>query len=184
MSMIVWLDGTFGVGKSTVASKIVEKLSDRQVKYLDSDFYWSEFLKKLFAKTTKFYFPKIEGLDPQNNKQFINRFKYLIKEEAKDTDKLIIIAMALTQKECKEGLLDCLIQQGMHVLHIILLADIKTIQLHVAHDSDARKRKALEDFASNISFFQNNFEKALRFQVDNKTADEIADNIIEMINTR
>ena len=51
--MIVWLDGTFGVGKSTVASKIVEKLSDRQVKYLDSDFYWSEFLKKLFAKTTK-----------------------------------------------------------------------------------------------------------------------------------
>ena len=25
--MIVWLDGTFGVGKSTVASKIVEKLS-------------------------------------------------------------------------------------------------------------------------------------------------------------
>ena len=114
--MIVWLDGTFGVGKSTVASKIVEKLSDRQVKYLDSDFYWSEFLKKLFAKTTKFYFPKIEGLDPQNNKQFINRFRYLIKEEAKDTDKLIIIAMALTQKECKEGLLDCLTQQGMHVL--------------------------------------------------------------------
>lgn len=180
--MIVLLDGTFGVGKSTVANRIVEKLSDKNVQHFDSDFYWREFVEELFAKATKFYFPKMEGLDPQNNKEFIDRFRRLLIEEAlKDTNKIIIVTMALTQKKCKEGVLDYLLQQGIQVLHIILLADIETIQSHVAHDSDERKKKALEDFSNNISFFNNNFEKALRFQVNNKPVDEIADDIIDTV---
>lgn len=36
--MIVLLDGTFAVGKSTIASRIKEKLQDK-IEYLDSDLH-------------------------------------------------------------------------------------------------------------------------------------------------
>lgn len=178
--MIVLLDGTFAVGKSTIASRIKEKLQDK-IEYLDSDLHWNGFLKNLLDKATKFYLPPIEGLDPQSNRKFINQFAHLIEEREKATDRIIIVAMALTQKQCKEGILEYLMQHELSILHIILLANIETIRLHVANDSEQRQEKAISEYQDNISFFNHNYENATRIQVDNKTADETADEIIDLI---
>ena len=48
--MIIWIDGTNGIGKSHVASKLEELLSNRNAEYVESDIYWMELLKNDFVK--------------------------------------------------------------------------------------------------------------------------------------
>ena len=44
--MIIWVDGTYGVGKTAVAKKIREKLGS-VAELLESDYYSNETLKKI-----------------------------------------------------------------------------------------------------------------------------------------
>lgn len=45
--MIIWIDGTYGIGKTQVALKVYEKLRDNKIELLNSDQYYCEIIKKL-----------------------------------------------------------------------------------------------------------------------------------------
>ena len=38
--MIIWIDGTNGVGKSHVAEKLAKLLANKNAEYIESDLYW------------------------------------------------------------------------------------------------------------------------------------------------
>ena len=37
--MIIWIDGTYGVGKTAVAKRLKERFSDNKAELLESDYY-------------------------------------------------------------------------------------------------------------------------------------------------
>lgn len=127
--MIIWIDGTYGVGKTAVSMKIRELSADCEIEVLESDVYAEQTFKKVMEKAKKQNcLPAIGGTLPQNNIEFLEEFKNLIEQKVQSENKKILVDMSLTMKECKENLFDALICEGMEVLHIILVADENTIR--------------------------------------------------------
>lgn len=179
MFMIIWVDGTYGVGKTTVAKRLATRFGS-EAELLESDYYSNETLKKIIeeAELTHSY-PHIGGCLPQNNMRFIREFKELIKEKSKDTNKKLIIDMALTRVGCKENLFECIQKEGQDIVHIILTADKETIEERIGKDTNRMKTVALEWLADNIEFLNRNYPDAIRIKTDKRDIDDIADEIIE-----
>lgn len=51
--MIIWIDGANGVGKSHVAAKLEELLSNRNAEYIESDLYWVEYLRMAYPSAIR-----------------------------------------------------------------------------------------------------------------------------------
>ena len=167
--MLIWLDGTYGVGKTTVTEAIIKKLGNIIVKVLDSDYYWVQFLNANLLCGG--------GIIPQSNKKFIEYFKTVIEEQLEQYD-TVIVAMALTQGLCKEGLFDALISQGINIKHIILTASKEILKSRIELDDSRDKDLSLTSLDSEIDFLEQHYKDAVRIDTNNKSADTIADEII------
>lgn len=181
--MIIWIDGVRGVGKTTVALKIEERVPDKEVEHLDSDFYFREMLKVLGEYAEENHCPLSEiigGTSPQTNKVFSAHFRKIIEEKAKKT-KNLIISMALIKAQCKDEIFDYLVNRDISILHIILTASKDTIKHRIKFDDDTRDKKtALEILDDSISFLDRNFADTLRIDTDNKSICDVADEIIKI----
>lgn len=178
--MIIWIDGTYGVGKTEVAKRLKERFSDNKAELLEADYYSEESLKRLVeeAKANN-SFPHIGGTLPQNNMRFIQEFRELIEEKSKNSEKYLIVDMALTMQECKKELFDRLKKGNKDILHIILTADNETIKARVKSDKSRMKDIALDWLANNVTFLDNNFPDALRIKTDNRNIDDIVTEVVK-----
>lgn len=177
--MIIWIDGTYGVGKTAVAMKIKESLSDDNAELLEADCYSNELLKCVVEEAeTNNSFPNIGGTLPQNNMRFLREFRELIEEKSKHADKKLIVDMALTMKECKEELFDRLKSNGRNIVHIILTADEDTIKSRIKNGRNRLNETALEWLKPNIAFLDKNFLDAIRIKTDNRDVNDIVAEII------
>lgn len=174
--MIIWIDGTYGVGKTTITNKIADKLNKTKFIVLDSDYYFQEFGKGhpeavLFG-----------GVTPQHNLYFLNYFKSIIEAKTLNGESAII-AMAATTNECNNTLIDYLSERE-DFIHIILEANDETIISRISKDTkESRdKRFAIDFLNENTKFLTNNYYEAIRVNTDNKTIDYVVDEIILHIN--
>ena len=167
--MIIWIDGAYGVGKSTVARKI-EELLDVDTEILESDYHYQEMIKENMLLA-------FGGTLPQNNKNFLMRFKKIIEEKLENGNKQLVIVMALTQKEGVELLFDHF-NAKEKILHIILTASEETIKSRIKSDDNREKGFALEWLKYNLAFLDANFPDAIRIDTENEDADVIANEII------
>lgn len=173
--MIIWLDGVMGVGKTTLSEKIKEKLDDVEV--LDSDYYYNK--------------GNIEGLRyfggncfPQDNERFIQDFRELIEAKVnKNCNKIFIITMALTEMECKKGILEYLEKKDVNILHIVLTASKETIINRIIK-REKNKGQALEKLDGGIKFLRDNYCDAIWVDTENDNADEVANKILKLINKK
>ena len=171
-------------GKTTVAKKIAARFGS-EAELLESDYYSNETLKRIVEEAEAAHsLPHLGGCLPQNNMRFIREFKELIKEKSKDTNKKLIIDTALTRKECKENLFDCLQKEGKDIVHIILTADKETIKERIKNDTNRMKDIALEWMVDNIKFLDSNYPNAIWIKTDNRDIDDIVDEIIEIIESK
>ena len=180
--MIIWVDGTYGVGKTTIATMLKEKMGD-EVELLLSDYYCNATIKKIVAEAEANHrFPCIGGTLPQNNIRFLREFKELIEE--KSAEKTLIIDMALTMTECKVNLYDSLEKEGQSIKHFILTADEKTIKSRIANDTDRMKDLSLDWLKDNLSFLDKNFPTAIRIKTDYRNKDDIVEEMLKEIATK
>ena len=180
--MIIWVDGTYGVGKTTIATMLKEKMGD-EVELLLSDYYYNATIKKIMAEAeVNHRFPCIGGTLPQNNMRFLREFKQLIEE--KSAEKTLIIDMALTKTECKVNLYDSLEKEGKIIKHFILTADEKTIKSRIANDTDRMKDLSLDWLKDNLSFLDKNFPTAIRIKTDYCNKDDIVEEMLKEIATK
>lgn len=180
-NIIIWIDGAYGVGKTAVALKVKEKLPEYGIEILESDCYMEETLKEIIEEAKKNNcFPNLGGTLPQNNIRFIEKFKGIIEEKLKKLNERLIIDMALTKEECKESLFDYLQSVYGNILHIILMADEEVIKSRILNDN-RDKYTALENLKDNISFLNKNFNDAVWINTNNKSIDNIANEIIKLI---
>lgn len=177
--MIIWINGTYGVGKTSTALKICEKLKNKKVELISSDYYYQKIIKEIVELGG--------GVLPQNNKLFLSKFKEIVEQKIFNSPNIIIIDMAITQKECKEELFDYFNKEYKDFFHFILTAQFETVQDRISMDDDRAneyKDDALYYLNENVMFLSNNFQSAIWIDTNNKNIDEIAIEIIQYIKTK
>lgn len=177
-SFIVWIDGTYGVGK-TAASNVLQKNYKPYDKgkfiLLESDYYYRNGLKKYKYITG--------GVFPQNNHSFIIDFKQIIEKHASETNAVIIVTMALTMNESKDNLLNYFIEAGYKNIHIILTADQETIVSRVNNSPETRdKSLAINNIEEYTKYLIDNYPDAEWVNTDGKSPSEVAESIAHIIN--
>lgn len=151
--MIIWIDGTYGVGKTTVAEKLCDLFGSSPPLVLHSDEYWQTFLKSSCRGG---------GCFPQNNTAFINEFKSIILDCLNEDCKLLIVDMALTDKKCRDGLLNELVATDIDILHFILDADNQIIRNRILSDEvREQKEQHIRAIIPNKTFLSENYKGAI-----------------------
>lgn len=184
--MILWINGTYCVGKTDVSGRLKEKFSADDVELLEldnySDFIMGKILKNPKESNNNSY-SDIEGAS-QFDIQFYEEFRKMIEEKA---HKMLIIDTAITDKVCKDIVFDDLSKKYDDLLHVILVADEDTIKSRIRND-DKRKQDdklfALTNLKSNLSFMEKNFKDAVWIKTDDRDIDSIVDEIIELVRFR
>ena len=178
--MIIWLDGTFGIGKTTIGYNLKDKLGD-SAEVLDSDYYYNKYIENWMCN------PGFKiGTFPQNDNNFIKEFKNLIEEKDIKNDKKLIVTMALIQRNCKEILFDCLKKEQKDMIHIILTAEENNIKERIEKDKNKIRdeRNSVECLKSNIDFLEKNYPNDIWIKTDNRDIDSIVNEIIKIIESK
>lgn len=170
--MIIWIDGTHGVGKSTVAETLRKRLGNQRVEYLDSDD-----LGKLGADVCRRVFLAGGSCLLQERPAFMDAFREKIDEIIINGYDFLIVAMALPHETYIEHLLDPLIERH-RILHIILTASVETISERIKSDSGRDQKLALGRLQENIAFLEQNYPEAMRIDTERKSISEICDIIL------
>lgn len=174
--MIVWIDGTFGVGKSTVAEELARLLFLSNIVILDSDEYYLSGLKNFQYMGG--------GTSPQNNMNFLSDFKIVIETEASKPDTTVIVVMALSMDECREHLFLPLAMKYHDLIHVILTADKNTILSRIYTDDQREQSFATQHLDRNLDYLKENYSQADWIDTDGLNAAGVAHSIIALIRER
>lgn len=169
--MIIWIDGTYGVGKTSTLKQIEVKLKNKKIKVFRSDYFYQKYNKDNPLDGG--------GATPQNNIKFIKYFRNIIEEQVKKADSDLIIDMSLTQKESKELLFEYFTKKGIEIKHFILTASIDTIKSRIKKDGIRDKGLAYSYLEQNINFLNINYSEAIRINTENKKIEEVAKEILQ-----
>lgn len=179
--MLIFLDGVYGVGKTSVISKLREKYSDNEMEVLESDKYYVKMLgSDLFFEKSLFH-PNGIGKLPQNCSLFLEEFRKIILEKSKDENRMVIVDMALTMERCKKMLIDEL--TNIKFLHVILTADYETIRRRIInHEAREGKKELLDELESSILFLRVNYKDAIRIDTSEKGIEEVTEEVVYHLN--
>ena len=171
--VIVWIDGTYGIGKSTIASEIIARneLTDTVLK--DSDQSWRDMISQNPWKICGKY-------PQQRHEHFIHWFREEI-EVAAHQHETVIVSMALTAEECKTGLYEYLRKRGNHILHIILTASTETILERIENDESRDKDFARRHLSSNVRFLEQNYSDAIWVNTEDGDIEASVEEVVGII---
>ena len=171
--MIIWINGTYCVGKTDVSRRLKERLSAYDAELLELDNYSDSIMGKVLKnpKENNISYADIDGASSYDI-QYHEEFRAMIEEKA---NKMLIVDTAITDKTCKNIVFDYLSDKYDDLLHIILVADEETIK---------DKLFALNYLKKNISFMEENFKDAVWIRTDNRNIESIVDEIIESVKFR
>lgn len=184
--MILWINGTYCVGKTDVSGRLKEKLSADDAELLELDNYSDSIMGKILKNPKESNNNSYSDIDGASlfDIQFYEEFRKMIEEKA---HKMLIIDTAVTDKACKNIVFDYLSKKYDDLLHVILVADEDTIKLRIQND-DKRKQDdklfALINLKSNLSFMEKNFKDAVWIKTDDRDIESIVDEIIELVKCR
>lgn len=174
--MIIWINGTFGVGKSVTANVAHNILWKNKSLIYDPDEDW-----KLFFENQHIFCGG--GTLPQNNITFIKQLRQKIYNLAfNERDKILIIPMAITEKTCKDELLDYLKNKNLQIKHIVLTAKKNTIKDRIKKDITDRDKNIANNFLEpNIKFIESTFPNVNKIDTEEKSIEIVAKEIISLL---
>lgn len=180
--MVIWIDGTYGVGKSSIASELQSKYSDSVL--LKSDVLWKETMREIVEEANaKNCMPGFRGLLPQNNMRFLQSYAKKIKDESLK-HLFVIVDMALTQIESRDCLFVPLAENLENNIHFILCAKEEEIKKRVREDNNRDKGLALDYLKKNIVFLENNYPDAYRIETSDKTVTDVTAEIMCIVDEK
>ena len=115
--MIIWLNGPFGVGKTTLANRLHQEIPD-------SILYDPENLGDFFQENL----PK--AVCPEDFQDYLiwrQTTVQIIRDLATKTGKVIIVPMTVFKKEYYQEIIEQGLIEDMYVQHYILVAEKETI---------------------------------------------------------
>lgn len=176
-NMIVWIDGVNGVGKSHIAEKLAKLLTNKNAEYVESDLYWMDFIQNDFPKA-------LSGFEPYCNKYFLGKLREVLEEKLNNFGKMPIVSVSLADKLCQKELLNYFEDKKISMLHIILEAEKETIISRIENDP-FRDENAQNHQKSKVpwqmQYLKAEYPDAVRISTENKTLDEIASEIMAVL---
>lgn len=174
--MIIWINGTYGVGKTAVANKIKELLKYTDVTIIDTDEICEQHNEEIFLRLILFG----NGPEPQTNTTTINLLKQTLQPYLY-SDSICIVPMTITKTEGVLLLNDiCNNANSFH--HVILVATEETIRKRILNDQTRLdKGLALSELSANIAFLEKHFLDIKRIDTTDMCNDDIAQQIIDIV---
>ena len=173
---IIWIDGTYGVGKTSVAFSLKKRLQNCIV--YDSDEYWN-----IIASKDPLAF-LWGGTLPQNKIYFLNNFKDIIIDGLHE-NYLVVVPMTLTMDECKKYLLDPINHEVSNdFFHVILYANKDTVVKRIAKDEWRDCDFTESFFDRNVTYLKQNYPDAYWIDVESMGIEDIVNIIINQCNLK
>lgn len=166
MNQIILLDGTYGIGKTSVAREVCS--INKTYLCLDPD--------KQFNSNREKYF--IFGWPAANN----GLIRKCIRNEVENKIQIvnIIIPLTLNKQSYRESWIN-LLSDITEVRHVILFADMEKVKGRILNDPGRDTTFALEQLYYNENFYRRDTEGAFRINTSDLTINEVAIRILESI---
>ena len=166
MNKLILLDGTYGVGKSTVAHCIC-KINDSYV-CVDPDEYYNNYGKRYFKY----------GGPASNNSALRTDIQKIVKEIILNRN--VIIPVTLFNQELMDTWME-LFSDIAEVKHFVLYADKKTIEDRINHDEGRDKGFALDSLDNNVRYYHNITIDSPKINTSDLTPEETPKRILELV---
>ena len=164
---IIWIDGTFGIGKSAVAAAIVEEIPQASLLEFDA-------LQEKYKPTSvSDYFGKRY---PEAKKYFVDEITEIIQEGSCDC---LVIPVALINDYCNQKLIDGFANIESH--HFILMAKKEILHQRINNQENRDIDLAVTYMSEATQYLSNHYYDASRIDTSNMSIDSVAKEIIESI---
>lgn len=168
---IIWIDGTFGSGKTAVANAIVRRVNNMyfldfdalQEKYKPNCIY--DFFGKRYPEAKRYL------IDALRNEIFA-----LIQGEDYD---YIIIPIALINDYCNQNLVNTF--ADVECYHFILTVSEKILYQRIENQENRDVDLAKTYFQEATMYLKNNYPNAVRIDTSDMNIDSVAEKIIDII---
>ena len=165
--MIIWLNGPFGVGKSTLANLLQQEIPD-------SILYDPELLGDFFQENL----PKaVCPEDFQDYPIWRQTTVQIIRDLATKTGKVIIVPMTVFKKEYYQEIIEQGLREDMYVQHYILVAEKETILDRLDKRTQEDNNWALKHLDNCLQAFEDQIP-GRKIDTDSLTVDEIAEIVL------
>lgn len=185
--MIVWIDGTYGIGKTTITRNLCKTLKESYpwllVELVISDDYHEKYCADL-SEAQQLRILTSGGLGtPQEDIDFIREFRSVVLEKSSIPNSITIVDMALTHEICNTHLFNYLLQQGCSMQRFILEADEGELKRRILESDrpDEEKPVALAKLSDSIRLLSREFNNAKKLNTTGKSISEITQNIIDLL---
>ncbi|GGH77843.1 cytidylate kinase [Pullulanibacillus pueri] len=168
--MIIWINGTFGAGKTTTAYELHRRIKDAFV--YDPERFGYVFMRNVPKEIAKSDFQDYPLWREANYK--------LLKQVAEDYKGVIIAPMTLTHEVYFEEMIGRLRDQGFEVNHFTLLASTQTIEKRLRKRWEGKKSWAYQQMKERLDCLSRPLFQE-HIQTDNLSIDEVVETIAERI---
>ena len=166
--MIIWLNGPFGVGKTTLANLLHQEIPD-------SILYDPELLGDFFQENL----PKaVCPEDFQDYPIWRQTTVQIIRDLATKTGKVIIVPMTVFKKEYYQEIIEQGLIEDMYVQHYILVAEKETILDRLDKRTQENNNWALKHLDNCLQAFEDQIP-GRKIDTGGLTVDEIAEIVLE-----
>lgn len=171
--MIIWINGPYGVGKSTLAEALREKCPDSFLfdAELAGDAVRENLPKQFFRETYEEY--------PLWHEMCFRMLKEL--DEVYDGD--VFVPMTLKRPDSVEGILNRLREAGVPVKHILLEADYDTVHDRILLRGEEEGCWCMEQIDDCLQC-QRQLPCDLRLNTGGKTVEELAEEVRRALELR
>lgn len=115
--MIIWINGTFGVGKTTAAQGLQQRIKGSHV-----------FDPELTGQLLRQQLPQADQPDDFQDAPLWRRLNLLLLEQLDQASAVILVPMTLTNSTYFEEIIGALRKTGHQVHHVTLMASPKTVR--------------------------------------------------------
>ena len=166
--MIIWLNGPFGVGKTTLANLLHQEIPN-------SILYDPELLGDFFQENL----PK--AVCPEDFQDYLiwrQTTVQIIRDLATKTGKVIIVPMTVFKKEYYQEIIEQGLIEDMYVQHNILVAEKETILDRLGKRTQENNNWALKHLDNCLQAFEDQIP-GQKIDTDGLTVDEIAEIVLK-----
>ncbi len=174
--MIVWIDGTFGTGKTAVAAELMKRNPGLDVIEFD------EFTNSVKpTNPMELFFGKCY---PESKRCYVDAFTVEIGEKIEQNDKrVLIIPIALITDYCREHLVENF-SNKTETLHVILCSSKEKLLERIKNQEGRSEDIVITYFDEATSYLTENYLDAIRIDTDNMTIEDVASCIEKYIKDR
>ena len=165
--MIIWLNGSFGVGKTTIAENLKENMTN-------SIIYDPEKVGMFLYKTLP------EKKDDFQDYELWRTINYEMLKELDKQNEVIIVPMTITNLQYYNEIVGKLQKDGIKILHFILTANKESI-ISRLNNRDNSTEWAYNQVDRCVTAFQGDSFNGQKIDTNNKSIDETCSCLMKLI---